>query len=518
MLLNKIIRPVLISSLLALSLSTCSDSEPRRPNVLLITLDTTRADYLSCYGEGNAQTPYLDSLAGAGVRFARAQSSSAVTPVSHATILTGRLPYEHGLRVIAGGGGFQLDRGQSSIASTFKEAGYVTAAIQSAFPVSRTFGLEQGFDVFQDLDGSFSKSKQAYTASWNVNELQRRSDVTTDMALEFLDSVEEPFFLWIHYWDPHDSELQPPDEFMEQHKLHVNQGEPSENHEKALYAIEMEYQDSQIGRLLDGLRERELMAGTLIAVVGDHGEGLDDGEQQHGWRFHGVTYQEQLHVPLILSGPGIARGLTDNRLVSTADIAPTLLEHVGLPSTDGAGKSLLPLTDSPDLEQKRWAYSDQINGFDWNAGFVYWMPKSSFLYAITDGDWKLIYRPHMPFAASELFHLAEDPKEATNLIGSHPAEFRYLADNLAARNPWVFQAFEGEGMGASGRDALANIGYGHLEASEEVTWWWECALHLDKSIESRGRCGEAAAEGKCSFPLLPRTDWTVPAPKAMETK
>ena len=506
-----IVLPILIASLLAFTLSTCSEPAPVRRNVLLITLDTIRADYLSCYGEQNAQTPHLDSLAEAGVLFSRAQSSSAVTPVSHATILTGRLPYEHGLRVIAGGGGFQLEKEQRSMASIFKEAGYQTAAIQSAFPVSRTFGLEQGFDVFQDMDGSFLKSNLAYTAAWDMGDLQRRSDTTTDMALEFIDSAEEPFFLWIHYWDPHDGALIPSKEFMDQNSEKLKRGTAATDKRTAMYALEVEYQDTQIGRLLDGLRDRNLMDDALIATVSDHGEGLRDGLLDHDWQHHGITYQEQLHVPMIISGPNLPKGTIDNRLVSSVDLAPTLLELAGLPTTQGAGKSLLPFAPRPDSDSLRWAYSDQINAFDWNAGFIHWVPKASFLHVVTDGDWKLIYRPHMPFSESEIFHLAEDPAEASNLIADEPKQFRRLAENLAARNPWVFQAFEGEGMGDSGREALANIGYAHLESGDKVNWWWECALHPNDKLESRGRCPIETVGNTCSFPLLPRTDWTLPS-------
>ncbi len=493
---------------MSLILCACSDPEPQKANVILITLDTLRADYLTCYGSTHAPTPHLDSLAKTGVRFARTQSTSAVTPVSHATILTGRLPYEHGLRVLAGGGGFQLAGDQPSIATTFKSAGYRTAAIQSAFPVSRTFGLEQGFDLFEDLDGTFQKGNQAIAAAWDVNALQRRSDLTTDMALEFIDSSDEPFFLWIHYWDPHDDQLLPPEDYTAQHPL-SRKGISAPEYAAKIYSMEVGYQDLQIGRLFDGLRQRGLMDDMLIAATADHGEGLVDGLARHNWYHHRMTYQEQLHVPMLFAGPGVPKGLTDSRLVSTADLAPTLLELAGLQPTPGAGESLLPLGEGASLVN-RMAYSDQINAFDWNAGLIYKRPDSAFLYTVTDGDWKLTYRPHMPFASSELYHLALDPGEKHNKIGQRPDEFRALAEDLATRNPWVFEPFDGVGMDETSQDALANIGYGHLQASGGLNWWWQCALHADKRLERRGRCGELSEGKPCEFPLLPRTDWKAP--------
>ncbi|MDF1837776.1 MAG: sulfatase [Planctomycetota bacterium] len=504
------LRRLTVGALLPVVLVSCSDPEPKRTSVILITLDTLRADYLSCYGSSLVETPHLDSLAKDGVRYALAQSASAVTPVSHATILTGRLPYEHGLRVLAGGGGFRLDPSQPSLGQAFKKAGYRTGAIQSAFPVSRTFGLEAGFDVFQDLDGTFAGGKKGVPATWDVNSLQRRSDATTDLALEFIDSSEEPFFLWIHYWDPHDDMLLPPEEYMAQQPATAPSGVPLLQDDTALYAVEVEYQDTQIGRLFDGLRTRGLMQDLLIAATSDHGEGLADGFKRHGWFHHRMTYQEQIHVPMLIAGPGVPSGLTHPHMVSTADLAPTLLELAGLPASTGGGRSLMPLTTSTRAQPENWAYSDQVNAFDWNAGLIYKRPDCAFLYTISDGDWKLTYRPHLPFDQSELFHLTLDPKEKHNKISSQPEVFRKLAENLAGRNPWVLEPFNGEAMDEGSQAALSNIGYGHLQASGTLKWWWECALHAGTQHPSRGRCDTTVGDKACGFPLLPRTDWKAP--------
>lgn len=499
-----------MGALVALALVACSDPEPKRTSVILITLDTLRADYLSCYGSPDVDTPHLDGLAKTGVRYALAQSASAVTPVSHATILTGRLPYEHGLRVLAGGGGFRLHADQPSLGQAFKSAGYRTGAIQSAFPVSRTFGLEAGFDVFKDMDGMFAEGKKGAPASWDVNGLQRRSDATTDLALEFVDAAEEPFFLWIHYWDPHDEMLLPPDDYMAKQPKITRSGLPLLQDATALYAVEVEYQDTQIGRLFEGLKERGLMEDLLIAATSDHGEGLADGQQRHGWFHHRMTYQEQIHVPMLISGPGVPKGLIHEHMVSTADLAPTLLDLAGLPASTGGGRSLLPLDTSRQAGPENWAYSDQVNAFDWNAGLIYKRPDCAFLYTVSDGDWKLTYRPHMPFEQSELFHLTLDPKEKHNKITKQPEVLRRLAENLAIRNPWVFEPFDGEAMDAGSQEALANIGYGHLQASGTLKWWWECALHPGTHSTSRGRCATQADGKACGFPLLPRTDWKAP--------
>ena len=193
-------RLALLTATLGLLATSCGggSSEPR-PSVLLLTLDTTRADYLSCYGSTRSRTPVLDGLAQSGALFENAMASSAVTPVAHASILTGRFAPGHGLRVLAGGGGDRLSGDVPSLARTFAEAGWATGAVHSAFPVSRRFGLDQGFAHFDSFDGK-ARIDETGKTTWDVKNLQRRSDETVDRTLAWVAEQDDPFFLWAGSW------------------------------------------------------------------------------------------------------------------------------------------------------------------------------------------------------------------------------------------------------------------------------------------------------------------------------
>ena len=248
--------------LLLISLTSCGGS--KEPNVLLITMDTTRADYLSTYGSEVTQTPHLDALADRGARFDMALSASAVTPVSHATIMTGLFPYEHGLRVLSAAGGYKLPEDVPTLATTLKARGYKTIAVHSAFPVSGHFGFDHGFDVFESFDIEIQRTNTVQDR-WDVSKGQRRSDETTALALSELSDLDGPFFMWIHYWDPHDPIILPPAEYLPEGELSGRNVE--------IYAGEVEYLDSQIGALVEGMRERDVFDNTMVCVTSDHGDG-----------------------------------------------------------------------------------------------------------------------------------------------------------------------------------------------------------------------------------------------------
>ena len=203
----------LAPALLALG---CGKGDSARPNVILITLDTTRADFVSCYGVHPGVTPNLDKLAAQGTRFDMAISTAGVTPVSHASILTGMNNHTHQLRVLSAPSGFTLPEDVPTLATTLARNGYHTAAVHSAFPVSRNFGFQRGFEVFEDLNTEMkhlTNDKGQVKSIWDVQNFQRRSDETTDLVEKSLKG-EEPFFLWIHYWDPHDWDKLPPEELL----------------------------------------------------------------------------------------------------------------------------------------------------------------------------------------------------------------------------------------------------------------------------------------------------------------
>ena len=477
---------------MTLGLAACGGAgDPARPNVLLVTLDTVRADHLSTYRLGGSlTTPNFDALAAAGVRFDLALSSSAVTPVSHATILTGRYQYNHGLRVLSAGSGYSLPPDQPTLATAFKAAGYATGAVHSAFPVSSWFGFDRDFDHFDSLEGTVQASGDSIT--WDVGRLQRRADATTEAALAFIEGTSEPWFLWLHYWDPHDAVVLPPQEYLKG----VPRNAQGQYQIDALYDRELWFVDRQFGRLVDDLRKRGAWEEVLVAVTSDHGEGLSDGLARHGWANHRILYQEQIHVPLILRLPGVAPGAVVPDLVRTADIAPTLLDYGGVdPPAPLDGASLRPLIEGRE-EPPRVAYADQVNAYDTNARMVLRRPAAAFLYSVTDPPWKLIWRPHMPGRA-ELYHLADDPQELTNRAQQEPERVERLLQDLARRNPWVTEAFPDSGDGVDMSAALSVLGYGGSEGDQDATWRWSCFRHPALLREERGRCP------RCDAILIP---------------
>lgn len=510
---------LLVIALLALGCtSACQEAELRptkagngfpegpRSDVVLITLDTTRADYLSSYGYPEETSPHLDALALAGTRFEMAISSAAVTPVSHASILSGRFNHEHGLRVLSAASGFRLEGDVPTLATLLKSKGYQTAAIHSAFPVSRYFGFDFGFDVFDDIDAEMKKTGSGIGAhKWEVARYQRRSDETTDRALAYLERAESPFFLWIHYWDPHDIARLPPTadqvppELLERTARNTDAQERNAAIRTLHYASEVRYMDAQIGRLLAALKQRSTSAETAIAVVSDHGEGLQD----HGWRGHRILYQEQVRVPLILKLPGAPQGGVVADLVRSVDIMPTLLDYLGVdPPELISGRSLRMLIEGkPDAN--RVAFADQINGYDLNGGITRSRPLDRFLYMAIDSPYKLIYRPADP-DESELYHLEADPDESENLYDSRPNQVRRLKQMLAEQNPWVTSRFEApstEGMTIEARQALEALGYLSSEDGEDeqdtIRWSWTCPD--DPKHVARDR----DARGDCATPLIP---------------
>lgn len=477
-------------------LTSCSKPRGRGYNVVLVTLDTTRPDFFGCYGHAEDTTPNFDALAREGARFGLAITSSALTPVSHASILTGLNPYGHGLRVLAADGGFKLRREIPSLAPVLKDAGYRTAAIHSAFPVSAHFGFDRGFDVFESFDlGMIGKGDNV---GWDTTEGQRRSDETTDRVLDQLERTDEPFFLWVHYWDPHDVILTPPEEYVPADAPRTADGHylPSSR----MYAAELRYVDAQFGRLMADLQRRGMWEDSLIVVVADHGEGLEDGLARHGWQFHRILYQEQIHVPLIVRAPGNASERVIEELVRTIDIYPTVLDYLELEAPrEVEGRTLRPLVEGR-ADEPRIAYADQINLFDLNASMVQRMPESDLLFCAMDSRWKLIYRPTRP-ERSELYDLRADPEEQVNLRGQEDEHYRRLLIELAHRQGWVLQPFELEGGGSSEEtlQLLAKLGYvdggsgeGSGAAQRGLAWEWVCPEDAGRSPRA-GRC-EACAE------------------------
>src|SRR3954451_3650236 len=272
-----------------------------RPNLLLITIDTLRADHVGAYGATTGATPALDALAARGVRFDQVQTAVPLTGPSHATILTGQYPPTHGVR---GNVVFTLGDTYPTLATRLKRRGYATAAFVGAYPVAAAFGFGQGFDTF---DEEFHESGAADTGA------ERRANEVADASLRWLEGRrDDPFFAWIHFYDPH-APYDPPAPYRERFA-------------SSPYDGEIAFTDSQVGRVLESVRASGHDRDTIVMVLADHGEGLGD----HHELTHAVlTYQSTMRVPWIVAGPGIAAGQNVRARVATIDLVPTALALLG---------------------------------------------------------------------------------------------------------------------------------------------------------------------------------------------
>ena len=371
-------------------------------NVLLITMDTTRADRLGCYGYGPTDTPVIDSLLDYGVRFDDAVATAPITLVSHASILTGRYPYHHGVR---DNGTFKLADDQVTLAEAFKEKGYATAAFVGTFVLDERFGLSQGFDVY-DFEVSATGWRDL-TSTAN----EREADKVVHSAINWLtrrpsDGDDKPFFMWVHFYDPHSPYESP------LFAKYAAEREPSID---VAYDAEIAFVDQQLGQLFAQLDRSGRLERTLVVLTADHGEMLGEhGEAEHG----GFIYESAVHAPLIIS----CRSLidrpyrVDDRVVSTVDIAPTILELVGagpLSPADGVGLATAP------LEAERAVYTETFHT-------KFHLGCAPLLCLRRHHD-KFILAPR-----PEYYDLRNDAAEASNLYGGVLFEGRDLEENLLA--------------------------------------------------------------------------------------
>lgn len=358
-------------------------------NVLLVTLDTTRADRLGCYGNEDIQTPTLDRLAREGVVFSQAVAASPTTLPSHASILTGLYACHHGARV---NGLYRLGDSHKTLAEVLAENGYTTGALISAYVLDSCFGLDQGF---QHYDDDLSDGEEPPLFGYE----ERKADKTTERAIRWLRGVAgKPFFLWVHYFDPH-AVYQPPSPYAEQYR-------------NSPYDGEIAFVDAEFGRLIDTVEELGLSDRTLVVVVGDHGESLG----QHSELTHGyLLYESSLRVPLIMRcGQRLGNGVHVRRRVSHVDLMPTILSLLGLdPPQRHDGVDLTVREQQPCPIQAETLYSLLFHG--WAA-----------LLAVYDGPYKYIHGP-----VPELYDISQDPHESTNLAESRPELAATLRETLA---------------------------------------------------------------------------------------
>lgn len=374
-------------------------------NVLLVSVDTTRADYLGCYGHPLSKTPNIDRFASQGTRFAQCISSAPLTLPSHATMLTGSYQFVHGAR---DNGAFNLAEENITLAEIFKAAGWATHGEVAAMVLNRKYGLAQGFDTFGDVERkSEAPRTQPFAKLWDRDVLEestdpdiqperprgetdRKADEITRRGIELLRAkaqANERFFMFLHYFDPHW-----PHEAPERFTSQLPDG----------YLAEIAFFDEQFGELMDALSDLGLSDRTLVILTSDHGE----GRREHGEDTHSMfLYDSTLHVPLIMWSPGqIPAGQVVQEQVRLVDLAPTILEFVELERTDQMqGTSLLPFVADPTLDMRLPCYSDTM------------VPQNALNYSplrsLRVDGWKYILSPR-----SELYHVAEDHREVFNLV------------------------------------------------------------------------------------------------------
>ena len=364
-------------------------------NVLLITIDTLRGDALGAYG-GRAATPNLDRLAAAGARFTFAHAQTVLTLPSHASILTGRYPYEHGIR---DNNGYRLRANEPTLATRLKTLGFATGAFISAFPLDQRYGLQAGFDVYDDRVSEVGRVMA-------VEVPERRADVTVSAATSWIGQQKDKWFGWVHVFDPH-APYTPPAEWLTRYATDT-------------YAGEVAWTDAALAPLLTLLAAQPRP--TLVIVTADHGESLGE----HGEMTHGVfAYEATLHVPLIIAevipGAGPGRGTVIDTAARHVDLVPTILDaSAAPPPTDVAGTSLLPVINGADRADRPSYFEAMMPVLARG-----WAPLRG---VVVNRD-KLIDLP-----IRELYELGTDPKELRNLAAPQAARVDVLAKVLATFN------------------------------------------------------------------------------------
>jgi arylsulfatase A-like enzyme/Tfp pilus assembly protein PilF len=368
----------------------------RRPapaglNVVVVTLDTLRADRLGCYGFRGIETPNIDGVAAEGVLFEQATSTVPLTLPSHTSIFTGLIPPHHGVR---DNGGFFVEEKTVTLAERMKEAGYTTGAFVGAWVLDSRWGLGQGFDLYSDR---FDLSKYKVV---NLGTVQKRGDEVMDLALAWLEEVKaRKFFAWVHLYDPH-TPYEPPEPFLSRY--------PGQK-----YLGEVAYTDHVVGRLVSWLKGAGLWNRTILVLVADHGESLGEhGEKAHTF----FVYDATQHVPLVVRTPWGDRGRSGAQ-VSTVDVMPTVLDLAGLPPQPGIdGRSLVRLILRPGADAPGVAYAET------------YFPRFHYgwqhLRSMRDGQWKYIEAP-----TPELYDVRQDPGETRNVYKA----FSRRAEDLRVR-------------------------------------------------------------------------------------
>jgi arylsulfatase A-like enzyme len=366
-------------------------------HVVLISIDTLRADHMGCYGYSRKTTPNIDALAAESTLFNHAIAPIATTLSSHCTMMTGTTPLHHRVH---GNVGYQLDESQITLAELLRDDDFETAGFVGAYVIDSVFGLAQGFDTYDDnLDASH---EQPY-----LNE--RSAGQTTDLANAWLTKhSRDKFFLFIHYYDPHAP-----------HVSHGAHGFPSlpmiAFRQVDFYDSEIAYTDQHVGMVIEHLKRLDLYDSTLLIVTGDHGESFGEhSESGHGF----FIYHSTVHVPLIIKAPGQSTARTINNVVGLIDIVQTVCSLTGVEAPDNVqGMDLSNyLQGIPPPEEDRYLFSESMQPTTVGAAS---------LTSLTTNRWKYIHsvRP-------ELYDLLKDPRETENLVDKAPREAQPIRDEL----------------------------------------------------------------------------------------
>jgi len=395
------------------------------PNVVVITIDTLRADHLGCYGYKQIRTPNIDSLASDGIRFERAYTAVPVTLPSHTVIFTGTYPTLNGMHDFAAN---KLGLTQPTLASILKEHGYTTGAVIGSAVLDSRFGLNRGFDFYYD-HFDFNRLQES-----NLDQMERPGNVVGDVTLDWLSqNYQKKFFLWMHLYDPH-FPYRPPTPYTNEYRDHPYDGE-------------IAFADAQVGRLIHFLKMKDLYKNTLIVLSGDHGESLGEhGEKTHGFFIYNAT----LHVPLLIRLPGGPSPKVLPALVNLADLMPTVLQilKVEVPS-QVQGRNLLPLMRTTQQDETRSLYAETFLPrlhFNWNE-----------LRSIESEKYHFVDAPK-----PELYDLTKDPGETQNLY----AEKKAVAEEMRARLAALIKQYssgqelaEKTGLDPALMERLQSLGY-----------------------------------------------------------
>lgn len=461
-------------------LSGCGGGSSR-PNLLLISIDTTRADHLGAYGYERAHTPSIDALAAEGFLFRRHLTPVPLTLPSHTSLMTGRFPPTH---TVHDNGTFIVPETEQTLAEVLRQEGYRTSAFVGAFPLAAQFGLDQGFDLYEDTFHASEADRQRQMQDIFFDE--RRAGAVVDAAISYHEERKAgPFFTFLHVFDPHQPQMPPAPYDIE--------------YRDRPYDGEIAYVDAQLGRFFDFLKERGEWDNTLVVLTADHGEGLGEhGELTHAILLHQAT----LHIPLILRGPGIPHGETREWTVSTQLFA-TLLERLGIqvPAMEKSpSHSLWPIVEAggqaPGSYPRFTAFFETIAPLTTQG----WSQLTAFMRE----DWRLVHGP-----TPELYQLDRDPGEQTNLFTAEPE----VGEGLSAGLQTFLADFEtksvSESMGTideETRERLEALGY--LQAGGEELGSLSDLLDVEGRINPRDRVVDVAIFSEAKSAMA-RRNWAL---------